>query len=62
VILQILLTFSVLSLVAIGGANAVLPEMHRQLVELRGWMDDATFPSSTPWPRRRRGRTSSSPA
>ncbi len=42
-ILQILLTFSVLSLVAIGGANAVLPEMHRQLVELRGWLDDATF-------------------
>jgi chromate transporter len=43
VILQILLTFSVLSLVAIGGANAVLPEMHRQLVELHGWLDDATF-------------------
>jgi chromate transporter len=43
VILQILFTFSVLSLVAIGGANAVLPEMHRQLVELRGWLDDATF-------------------
>lgn len=42
-ILQILLTFSVLSLVAIGGANAVLPEMHRQLVELHGWLDDATF-------------------
>lgn len=42
-ILQILLTFSILSLVAIGGANAVLPEMHRQLVELRGWLDDATF-------------------
>jgi len=43
VILQILLTFSILSLVAIGGANAVLPEMHRQLVELHGWLDDATF-------------------
>ncbi len=42
-ILQILLTFSVLSLVAIGGANAVLPEMHRQLVELHGWLDDTTF-------------------
>lgn len=41
--LQILLTFAVLSLVAVGGANAVLPEMHRQLVELRGWLDDATF-------------------
>jgi chromate transporter len=42
-VLQILLTFSVLSLVAVGGANAVLPEMHRQLVEIRGWLDDATF-------------------
>ena len=42
-LLQILVTFSVLSLVAVGGANAVLPEMHRQLVELRGWLDDATF-------------------
>lgn len=42
-LLQILLTFSVLSLVAVGGANAVLPEMHRQLVELHGWLDDATF-------------------
>jgi chromate transporter len=42
-VLQILLTFSILSLVAVGGANAVLPEMHRQLVELHGWLDDATF-------------------
>lgn len=43
IILQILMTFGILSLVAVGGANAVLPEMHRQLVELRGWLDDATF-------------------
>jgi chromate transporter len=42
-LLQILFTFSILSLVAVGGANAVLPEMHRQLVELHGWLDDATF-------------------
>ena len=42
-LLQILVTFAVLSLVAVGGANAVLPEMHRQLVELHGWLDDATF-------------------
>ncbi|MFL1462135.1 chromate transporter [Roseococcus sp. DSY-14] len=35
--------FAGLSLLAIGGANAVLPEMHRQLVEIHGWMDDATF-------------------
>ena len=42
-LLQILVTFGILSLVAVGGANAVLPEMHRQVVELRGWLDDATF-------------------
>ena len=40
---QLLLTFGTLSLLAIGGANAVLPEMHRQLVDIRGWLDDATF-------------------
>jgi chromate transporter len=40
---QLLLTFGMLSLLAIGGANAVLPEMHRQLVEIHGWLDDATF-------------------
>ncbi|WP_027284351.1 chromate transporter [Rubritepida flocculans] len=42
-LLQILLAFGTLSLLAIGGANAVLPEMHRLLVEVHGWMDDATF-------------------
>jgi len=42
-VLQVLLTFSILSLVAVGGANSVLPEMHRQLVEIHGWLDDATF-------------------
>jgi chromate transporter len=31
-------TFGVLSLFAIGGANAVLPEMHRQAVEVHFWM------------------------
>ncbi|HZH45558.1 MAG TPA: chromate transporter [Roseococcus sp.] len=40
---QLLLTFATLSLLAIGGANAVLPEMHRQLVVIHGWLDDATF-------------------
>ncbi len=35
--------FATLSLLAIGGANAVLPEMHRQLVEIHGWLEDATF-------------------
>jgi len=42
-LLQILGTFAILSLVAVGGANAVLPEMHRQLVDIHRWLDDATF-------------------
>lgn len=42
-LLQILLTFAGLSIVAIGGALAVLPEMHRQMVDVHGWMDAATF-------------------
>lgn len=35
--------FLLLSLLAVGGANAVLPEMHRQVVEVAGWMTDAEF-------------------
>ena len=36
-------TFTTLSLVSIGGANATLPEIHRQVVAGLGWMDDQTF-------------------
>ena len=32
-----------LSLVAVGGAIAVMPEVHRLTVETHGWLDDATF-------------------
>ncbi len=35
--------FLLISLFAVGGANAVLPEMHRQVVEQAGWMSDAQF-------------------
>jgi chromate transporter len=35
--------FAILSLVSIGGANAVLPEIRRQIVDVQGWMNDATF-------------------
>ncbi|TAL77116.1 MAG: chromate transporter [Beijerinckiaceae bacterium] len=35
--------FASLSLVAIGGANATIPEMHRQIVNHLHWMDDRTF-------------------
>lgn len=40
---QIALTFASLSLVAVGGATATIPEIHHQAVETLGWMDNATF-------------------
>jgi len=42
---EIAIYFLALSLVAIGGANVVIPEMHHQLVELRGWMSSTEFVS-----------------
>ena len=38
-------TFSLLSLGAVGGANATLPELHRQMVAVSHYMDDETFAS-----------------
>jgi len=35
--------FAVLSLLAVGGANAVVPELHRQAVDIRGWMSERQF-------------------
>ena len=35
--------FTALSLVAFGGANAVIPEIHRQSVEVNHWMTDQDF-------------------
>jgi chromate transporter len=35
--------FALLSLFAIGGANAAVPEMHRLAVEVMHWMDDRQF-------------------
>jgi chromate transporter len=32
-----------LSLVSIGGVNALLPEIRRQVVDVQGWMTDAAF-------------------
>ena len=40
---HLLWQFMVLSLVAIGGANAALPEIHRQVVEIGQWMNDRQF-------------------
>jgi chromate transporter len=38
--------FLVLSLLAIGGAIATVPDMHRYLVGEKGWMSDEVFASS----------------
>jgi chromate transporter len=37
------LYFMMLAFLAIGGAPSVLPEMHRYVVELNGWMTSAQF-------------------
>ncbi len=41
--LELFLEFALLSAVAFGGATALLPEMHRVVVENHHWLDDATF-------------------
>jgi chromate transporter len=35
--------FLVLSFLSIGGANAIIPEIHRRVVETQHWMTDADF-------------------
>ena len=35
--------FLAMSMLAIGGAVAVAPEIHRYIVEQRGWIDDSQF-------------------
>ena len=40
---EIFLRFALISLLAVGGATAVLPEAHRQLVENAHWFGDAEF-------------------
>jgi chromate transporter len=42
-LIQIARVFAVLSLVSIGGANAVPPEIRRQVMDVQGWMNDAVF-------------------
>jgi chromate transporter len=43
VLVQLALGFAMLSLLAIGGANSVIPEMHRLVVDVNGWMSSETF-------------------
>ena len=40
---QLFLEFALLSFVAFGGATALLPEMHRVVVDNHHWLNDATF-------------------
>lgn len=42
-LLRILGVFSLLSILAIGGGTAVLPEMKNMVVEQQHWMNDAQF-------------------
>jgi len=40
---QLAIDFSLLSLITVGGVITVLPEMHRNVVEVHGWMSGAEF-------------------
>ncbi len=40
---QLAINFAIISLIAFGGANAALPEMHRTVVDANQWMDSNTF-------------------
>jgi chromate transporter len=42
-LLQLFGYFALLSLFAVGGANAAIPEMHRVAVEVMHWMSDRQF-------------------
>ena len=44
-LVAIALQFAGLSVVAFGGANAVIPEIHHQAVDVRHWMTDQDFAS-----------------
>jgi chromate transporter len=43
VLAEIAARFAALSFVAIGGINAILPEIHRVVVDVEGWMTSAEF-------------------
>ncbi len=42
-ILTLAWTFGLMSLFAVGGANAAIPEMHRVAVEVQRWISDKQF-------------------
>ncbi|MBV9559790.1 MAG: chromate transporter [Bradyrhizobium sp.] len=40
---SLVVTFGLMSLFAVGGANAAIPEMHRVAVDIHHWMTDREF-------------------
>ena len=42
-LLDLFVQFAILNIVAFGGITALLPELHRLVVEQRMWMDSTTF-------------------
>jgi chromate transporter len=43
VLLELAQQFSVLSFMAIGGVNGLIPEIHRRVVDIEHWLTDAQF-------------------
>ncbi len=43
ILVTLAVTFGMTSLLAIGGANSTIPEMHRLAVDVHHWMTDAQF-------------------
>ena len=43
IVVDLFFEFALLSFVAFGGATALLPEMHRVVVDNHHWLDDTTF-------------------
>ena len=42
-VLTLASTFALMSLLAVGGANSAIPEMHRVAVDVQHWMTDKQF-------------------
>ena len=51
-LLELFLRFLALSMLSVGGAVSVAPEMHRYLVEQRHWLTDGQFTGRLHSPRR----------
>ena len=47
ILLEIAFRFTTLSLVAIGGINAILPEIHRVVGDVEHWISSAEPPKGT---------------